>query len=377
MTECVDCVVIGAGVIGLAVARRMALAGREVVVVERADVIGAETSSRNSEVIHAGIYYPKGSLKARLCVAGKHALYDYCVAHGVSHARSGKIIVATGDDQIAELERLKAVATRNGVADLAWMTPSEVREMEPAVHCVAALLSPSTGIIDSHSLMLSYFGDAEAAGAVVAYLSPVLGGRIDDDGIALRVGGAEPSEIKAAIVVNAAGLWAPRIAATIDGLPRETVPPAYLCKGNYYTLIGPPPFSRPIYPVPGKAGLGVHVTVDMGGQVKFGPDVEWLDGDDADAVDYGVDPGRAEAFYAAIRRYYPALADGAIQPGYSGLRPKLQAPGEEAADFVIQGPETHGIDGLVNLYGIESPGLTASMAIAEMVAEKLDSTPLN
>ena len=375
MNERVECIVIGAGVVGLAVARRLALAGREVVVVERADAIGTETSSRNSEVIHAGIYYPKDSLKARFCVAGKHALYDYCAAHAVPHERCGKIIVATSDDQIAELERLKDVAAGNGVPDLEWLTPDRVRELEPAIFCVAALLSPSTGIIDSHGLMLAYQGDLEAHGGSIAFLSPVTGGRVGASGITLRIGGAEPTEIEAGIVINSAGLWAQKIAALIDGVPPGTIPPSHYAKGNYYTLMGRPPFSRPIYPVPDKASLGVHVTLDMGGQVKFGPDVEWLDSTDPDGLDYDVDPSRADKFYEAVRRYYPDLADGAIQAGYCGIRPKIQAPGEDARDFVIQGEDEHGIPGLVNLYGIESPGLTASIAIADAVAETLEITP--
>ncbi len=366
MTDRVECVVIGAGVVGLAVARRLAMAGSEVVVVERWDAIGTETSSRNSEIIHAGIYYPKDSLKARFCVAGKHALYDYCASHGVTHDRRGKLIVATADDEIAELERLMGVATGNGVADLEWRTPTEVAELEPNVFCVGALISPSTGIIDSHSLMLAYQGDAEAAGAALAFQSPVLGGRVEDDGIVLDIGGAEPATIKADIVVNAAGLSAQAIAREIDGIPAETIPPIHYAKGNYFTLGGRSPFNRPIYPVPGQASLGVHSTVDMGGQVKFGPDVEWID-----TIDYDVDPSRAEVFYEVIRKYYPALEDGALQPGYCGIRPKLQAPGEPAKDFVVQGREIHGIDGLVNLYGIESPGLTSSLALADRVAELL------
>lgn len=363
----VECVVIGAGVVGLAVARRLAMAGREVVVLESADMIGSETSSRNSEVIHAGIYYPKDSLKARFCVAGKHALYDYCPTHGVVHNRIGKFIVATSDDQIPELERLKGVAAGNGVPDLEWMTPEDVRQEEPEIFCVGALWSPSTGIIDSHGLMLAYQGDAEENGAMIAFLAPVLGGRVEDDGIVLNVGGDEPMTLKAGTVINSAGFHAQRLAHSIEGIPADTIPPAYFCKGNYYTLVGKPPFRHPIYPAPEKAGLGVHVTLDMGGQIKFGPDVEWIDG-----VDYDVDPSRADAFYAAIRRYYPGLADGAILPGYAGIRPKIQAPGEAAHDFLIQGPAEHGLDGLVNLYGIESPGLTASPAIADHVASMLN-----
>jgi L-2-hydroxyglutarate oxidase LhgO len=371
MPERVDCLVIGAGVVGLAVARKLAMAGREVIVLERADAIGTETSSRNSEIIHAGIYYPKDSLKARYCVTGKHALYAYCETTGVDHLRCGKLIVATSDDEIAQLERLKGVAEGNDVPDLEWKTPAEVREMEPAIHCVAALHSPSTGTIDSHGLMLAYQGDAETHGASFAFLSPVTGGRVEDNGVTLRVGGVEPMDISADIVVNSAGLWANKVAHSIDGLNPDTIPPYHFAKGNYYTLSGRPPISRPVYPVPGLASLGVHATIDMGGQVKFGPDVEWLETRDPDRLDYDVDPARGESFYDAVRRYYPGLADGAIQTGYSGIRPKIQAPGEPAADFVIQGPEEHGVGGLTNLYGIESPGLTSSLAIADAVANKL------
>jgi L-2-hydroxyglutarate oxidase LhgO len=363
MFDHVDCVVIGAGVVGLAVARRLALAGRDVVVLESAEAIGTETSSRNSEVIHGGIYYPTDSLKARFCVAGRHALYEFCGSHGVLHRRCGKFIVATSDEQMPELERLKKVAAANGVPDLEWWTPQEVAAEEPAVFCVGALWSPSTGIIDSHGLMLAYQGDAEANGAMIAFLTPVIGGRIDDDGILLYTGGEAPAELKASIVINSAGLHAPKVAALIEGFPTEHVPPTYYAKGNYYSLIGKPPFTRPIYPVPEAAGLGVHVTVDLGGQVRFGPDVEWID-----EIKYDVDPRRADSFYEAVRRYYPALPDGTIQPGYSGIRPKIQAPGEPAKDFVVQGPDVHGIEGLVNLLGIESPGLTASLAIADHVA---------
>lgn len=370
MTESVECVVIGAGVVGLAVARRLALAGREVVVLEAAGTIGTETSSRNSEVIHAGIYYAKGSLKARLCVAGKRALYDFCASHGVAHLRTGKIIVATSDSQMAELHRLKRTAAANGVDDLEWMTPAEVSTLEPAVFCVGALWSPSTGIVDSHGLMLACQGDAEAHGATIAFLSPVLGGQVQGDGIRLQVGGADPMTLKAAMVVNSAGLHAQAVARAIVGIPSAAIPPCYYAKGNYYTLLGPPPFTHPIYPVPEQAGLGVHVTVDLGGQVRFGPDVEWVQ-----EIDYDVDPRRADAFYAAIRRYYPGLKDGALQPGYAGIRPKIQAPGEPAKDFMIQGPQDHNIPGLVNLFGIESPGLTASLAIADHVAALLGVPP--
>ncbi len=363
MADLVEAVVIGAGVVGLAVARRLAMAGREVIVLEAADAIGTETSSRNSEVIHAGIYYPKDSWKARFCVAGKKALYKYCQTHGVEHQNCGKFIVATNEEQISELERLKHAATTNGVPDLEWRTPAEVSAEEPAVFCVKALWSPSTGIIDSHGLMLAYQGDAEAAGAMIAFHAPVVSGSIESDGIVLTTGGEAPAILKAQIVVNAAGLHAQKTASSIDGIPKESIPPCFYAKGNYYSLVGKPPFRRPIYPVPEKAGLGVHVTVDLGGQVRFGPDVAWID-----ELNYDVDPARADAFYSAVRAYYPDLPDGSIQPGYSGIRPKLQAPGEAARDFLVQGASEHGIRSLVNLYGIESPGLTASLAIADHVA---------
>ncbi|MBI77270.1 MAG: FAD-dependent oxidoreductase [Rhodospirillaceae bacterium] len=363
MVDSVDSIVIGAGVVGLAIARRLSMAGREVIVLEAMDAIGTETSSRNSEVIHAGIYYPKGSWKAQFCVDGKKAIYHYCRTHGVEYRNCGKYIVATSEEQITELARLKQAAIDNGVEDLEWRSPSDVSSEEPAVFCVKALWSPSTGIIDSHGLMLAYQGDAEAAGATIAFNSPVEGGLIGGDGINLSIGGNFPMEIKARVVINSAGLHAQKVAACIKGIPKDTIPPSYYAKGNYYSLVGKAPFKRPIYPVPEKAGLGVHVTVDLGGQVRFGPDVQWID-----EINYDVDPKRAEAFYAAVRAYYPDLPDGSIQPGYSGIRPKIQAPGEAARDFLVQGSEVHGVSGLVNLYGIESPGLTASLAIANRVA---------
>lgn len=371
MTERVDCVVIGAGVVGLAVARALAQSGREVIVLERADMIGTETSSRHSEVIHAGIYYPQNSLKAQFCVAGKNALYAFCDSHGVPYNRCGKFIVATDAAQLPELERLKENAAANGVPDLEWRSPEQVTAEEPAVFCVGALWSPSTGILDSHAYMLALQGDAEEAGAMFAFLTPVTGGQVQNDGIRLDCGGDAPMSLSANLVVNSAGLWAQAVAGSIEGIPADSVPPTYYCKGNYYTLSGKPPFKRPIYPVPENAGLGVHVTVDLGGQVRFGPDVEWID-----EIDYDVDPARADKFYAAVRKYYPALADGAIQPGYSGIRPKIQAPGEPAVDFVIQAPDEHGVPGLVNLFGIESPGVTSSLAIAEYVKKLIQNNNL-
>jgi len=367
MMDRADCIVIGAGVVGLAVARRLARAGRDVIVLEAADAVGTETSSRNSEVIHAGIYYAQDSLKARLCVDGKHQLYDYCASRGVPHRRCGKLIVAGSDDELATLGTIAARAAANGVDDLQEIDGSEAARLEPAVSCAGALISPSTGIIDSHALMLAYQGEAEDHGAMIAFCTRVRRGAVDGSDIALEVDGVDgTTRIAARSVINSAGLQAQTLAASLDGFPRELVPPSHLCKGSYFSLLGKQPFSRLIYPVPQSASLGVHVTIDMGGQTRFGPDQEWVD-----RIDYDVDPQRADEFYAAVRQYYPGLADGALVPAYAGMRPKVQAPGEAAADFMIQGPETHGVAGLVNLYGIESPGLTASMAIADEVARRL------
>jgi L-2-hydroxyglutarate oxidase LhgO len=363
--EQLDCVVIGAGVVGLAVARSLALAGREVMILEANDAIGLETSSRNSEVIHAGIYYPPGSLKARLCVEGRHLLYRYCGERGIAHARCGKLIVATSPEQEPQLQRLRAQAHANGVDDLQWLSERDAVALEPALCCSAALLSPSTGIVDSHGLMLALQGEAESHGAMLALKSPVLRGRVSDAGVELEVGGDEPMSIRARTVVNSAGLAAPQVAAALQGFPRPQVPASYWCKGSYFTLPGKPVFTRLIYPVPEVAGLGVHVTLDLAGQMRFGPDVQWID-----ALDYHVDAKRADVFYAAIRRYWPGLPDGVLQPSYAGVRPKIRGPHEAAQDFVIQGPEAHGVAGLVQLYGIESPGLTAALAIGEHV-EKL------
>jgi len=362
--ETVDCVVIGAGVVGLAVARALALAGREVIVVEAAEGVGTETSSRNSEVIHAGIYYPKGSLMARACVAGRRLLYAYCAEHGVSHRNCGKLIVATDGAESGKLAEIKGRAEANGVEGMQLLTATEAQALEPNLSCAAALLSPSTGIVDSHSYMLALQGDAEGRGAMFAFHSPVMQGRVGDDGVAIEVGGAEPMNLRCRLVVNAAGLHAPGLAKKIAGMPSDRVPPAYYAKGNYFTLAGRSPFSRLIYPVPVPGGLGVHITVDLGGQAKFGPDVEWID-----AIDYTVDPHRADKFYAAVRRYWPDLKDGTLQPGYAGIRPKIVPRGAPAQDFVVQGPADHGVPGLINLFGIESPGLTASLALAEQVRD--------
>jgi L-2-hydroxyglutarate oxidase LhgO len=367
MTDTVDCVVIGAGVVGLAVARACALRGWETILVEAENAIGTGTSSRNSEVIHAGIYYPQGSWKARLCVAGRRLLYDYCARSGVAHSRCGKFIVATQADQLDALRKIEHAARANGVDDIRWLEGTEARAAEPALQCVAALVSPSTGIVDSHGLMLALQGDFEAAGGMLALCSPLVGGRVHsgtgtDAPLLLRIGGAEPMEILARRVVNSAGLQAQAVAAALEGLPAASIPPGRFAKGNYYTLAGRAPFSRLIYPVPEAGGLGVHLTLDLGGQARFGPDVEWID-----QIDYRVDPNRAERFYAAIRAYWPDLPDHALQPGYAGIRPKLAGAD---GDFVIQDADAHGVRGLVNLYGIESPGLTSALAIADAVVSR-------
>ncbi|MGF1626597.1 MAG: NAD(P)/FAD-dependent oxidoreductase [Alphaproteobacteria bacterium] len=364
--ESVDVVVIGAGVVGLAVARALALAGREVMVIEREHAIGTGTSSRNSEVIHAGIYYRAGSLMARHCVAGKHALYAYCAERGIPHRRCGKLIVATAAEEVATLAQIKLRAEANGVDDMALLSAAEACALEPNLSCHGALLSPSTGILDSHAFMLSLQGDAEAAGAAVAFLSPLERAEASDSGFRLVVGGADPMALACRLLVNSAGLKAPAVARAIDRMPPDRVPTPFYAKGSYFTLAGRSPFSRLIYPVPVAGGLGTHSTVDLAGQARFGPDVEWVD-----RVDYAIDPDRSRSFYAAIRRYWPALPDGALQPGYTGIRPKIVPPAVAVQDFQIQGPADHGLVGLVNLFGIESPGLTASLAIADHVRDLL------
>jgi L-2-hydroxyglutarate oxidase LhgO len=368
MTDRVDAAVIGAGVVGLAVARRLAMAGLETVVVEAADMIGTETSSRNSEVIHAGIYYAKGSLKALTCVEGKHRLYEYCASRGVPHRKCGKLIVAASQHELAVLEQIQIKARDNGVPDLAPLSGEEAKRLEPALSCVGALLSPSTGIIDSHRLMLAYQGEAEDHGCVFAFNAPVRRGRVLSAGFEIDVddGSGDLYTLACDRLVNSAGLHAQTVARSIEGLAPETVPPQHFCKGSYFSLLGKQPFGRLIYPVPLSASLGVHVTLDLAGQCRFGPDQEWVE-----KIDYDVDPRRAEVFYEAVRRYWPGLPDGALQPAYSGMRPKIQGPDDPPRDFMIQGPEAHGLAGLVNLYGIESPGLTASLAIADRVARAL------
>jgi L-2-hydroxyglutarate oxidase LhgO len=354
----VGCVVVGAGVVGLAVARALAASGREVLVLEAADMIGTGTSSRNSEVVHAGIYYPTGSLKARLCVAGRDALYAYAEARGVPHRRCGKLIVATDPTQIGKLDALKAKAEANGVTNLVRITADAAMAMEPQLSCVGALHSPSSGIVDSHALMLAFQGDAEAHGATVVFHAHVEAGEVTDRGVVLDIGGAEPMRLRCRAFVNAAGLHAQDVARAIRGLPPAMVPPTHYAKGNYFSLAGRSPFSRLIYPIPEPGGLGVHITIDLGGQARFGPDVEWID-----------------RIYGAVRRYWPGLKDGALLPGYAGIRPKLVPAGAPDSDFVIQDERVHGVRGLVNLYGIESPGLTASLAIADAVVEALAKAP--
>jgi L-2-hydroxyglutarate oxidase LhgO len=366
MAERIECAVIGAGVVGLAVARRLAMAGREVVILEAEEAFGTHTSSRNSEVIHAGIYYPTGSLKARLCVGGRQALYRYCAEHDVRHERIGKIIVACDESELPGLRKYKEQAEINGVDDLRMLGADELARMEPEVRCVAGFLSPSTGIIDSHGLMLEYLGDAESHGASLALASPVLSGRAGGDGIVLEVGGTEPMAIQCRVVVNSAGFSAQAVARSIAGIPAHTIPATHYAIGHYYSLSGAAPFRRLVYPVARQDWLGVHVTLDLGGRVKFGPDFEWID-----RVEYRFDESREAAFYKAIRRYYPGLKDGALQPGYTGIRPKIHGPGEPAPDFLIQGEALHGVRGLVNLYGIESPGLTSSLAVADHVTALL------
>ena len=364
--ERVEAIVIGAGVVGLAAARRLARAGREVIVLEAADAFGTGISSRNSEVIHAGIYYPKGSLKARLCVAGKQALYDYCEIHDVGHDACEKLIVATSENEVAVLGALEAKAANNGVHDLVRLDPAEARAMEPALHCSGALLSPSSGIVDTHGYMLALLGEIEAAGGMVALNSPVRGGRVEGGGMVLEVGGDAPLELGCRLLVNAAGLEAQAVAQGLHGLAPDTIPPLYYAKGNYFTLTGASPFSRLIYPVPETDALGVHVVLDLAGRTKFGPNIEWVE-----TPDYDVSADLATGFYESVRRYWPELPDNALEPGYAGVRPKLTPPGAGITDFAIQGPETHGVAGLVNLYGIESPGLTSSLAIADEVAARL------
>jgi L-2-hydroxyglutarate oxidase LhgO len=345
----------------------MVQAGREGIIIESEPVVGNHTSSRNSEVIHAGIYYPTGSLKAEVCVRGKHLLYEYCASHGVPHKNIQKLIVASDESEVPRLHALREKAADNGVGDLVYLDAKAVERLEPAVRSVGGLLSPSTGIIDSHGLMLAYQGDAEDEGAMIAFNAPVQGGRVMNDGIALEIGGEAPMHLHCRTLINSAGFSAQSVASSINGFPAEHIPPRHLAKGNYYSMTGAQPFSHLVYPMPAASVLGVHVTLDLSGRCRFGPDLEWID-----EVDYEVDPRRADTFYEAVRTYFPDLEDDSLQPDYAGIRAKIHGPGEAQPDFVIQGPEVHGVAGMLNLFGIESPGLTASLAIAEMVQARLE-----
>ena len=370
----IECAVIGAGVVGLAVARALALAGREVVILEAEGLIGSGVSSRNSEVIHAGIYYPAGSLKARLCVRGRELMYAYCAERHVPHRRCGKMVVATRDEDLPRLQSITRHAAANGVT-LTPLSRTQAQALEPALEARAALLSPDSGIVDSHALMTALLADAEQAGALLALKSPLSAARRDGEGWVLRSDGETGTELRADWIINCAGLGAQGVARRLQGFPQEAIPPRYLAKGHYFSLATRAPFSRLIYPTPVDGGLGVHLTLDLGGQARFGPDVQWLPGLPEDAaLDYAVDASRAEAFEADIRRYWPGLPEGSLQPAYTGIRPKLSGPGEAAADFRIDGPRHHGTPGVVQLFGIESPGLTASMAIAEIVVAEMAAT---
>lgn len=359
-----DCVIVGAGVVGLAIARALACAGHDVVVLEGEALIGSHTSARNSEVIHAGIYYPRGSAKAAMCVRGKALLYEYCAARGVAHKRLGKIIVASDTAQLGALEGIAAAARGNGVGDLAMLERSDLARLEPTLNGIAGLLSPSTGIIDSHAYMLSLQGEAEDHGAAIAFRTRFVAARPVRGGIEVAAEAAgETTRLTARWLVNAAGLYAGRVAAGIEGLDAPHRRAVHYCKGNYFGASVRVPFAHLIYPVPERDGLGVHLTLDMAGRGRFGPDTQWIDG-----IDYSLDPARAQGFYAAIRRYWPGLPEGALVPDYTGIRVKLAPEGGPATDFTIDGPEAHGVAGVINLFGIESPGLTASLALAEAVA---------
>jgi L-2-hydroxyglutarate oxidase LhgO len=361
--------VIGAGVVGLACARVLALKGHDVIVLESATAIGTGTSSRNSEVIHGGMYYPSHSAKAELCVAGRRLLYAFCDSHNVPHRRCEKLMVATTEAETAKIEGVFAQGLANGVEGLELITSAAARALEPNLACTAALRSRQTGILDSHSFMLALQGDLEAAGGAIAFETPLLRAERGTHGWRVHFGGREPGVLDADILINAAGLTAWDIARAVDAYPPARIPRRHFAKGNYFSCAGKPAFSRLIYPAPVDGGLGVHLTLDLAGRMKFGPDVEWL-GDVAPmTIDYTVNPARGEAFYAAVRTYWPALLEGALTADYAGVRPKLSARGEAAADFMIDGPQEHGLPGLVQMFGIESPGLTASLAIAERVAD--------
>jgi L-2-hydroxyglutarate oxidase LhgO len=363
--ETADCIVVGAGVVGLAVARTMAAAGRDVLVLEAEPRIGEHTSSRNSEVIHAGLYYKKGSLRQHLFPRAPRLLYAYCAEHGVPHKRLGKLVVARRAEEVEPLRHHMVHAAEAGLDDLQWLTPDQARELEPNLSCHAAYLSPSSGIVDSHALMLAYQGEVENHGGRVVLRAPVSGGEVTSQGVRIEVGGAEPMMLMCKTLINCAGHGAPPLARAIAGIPADKVPRNFFRRGVYFSVTGRP-FKRLIYPMHGPGGMDIHAVIDLAGNVRFGPDVEWVD-----RLDYSVDPKRAEAFYRSVRTFWPALPDGALSPAYAGIRPKITGPDETPADFLIQGPRDHGIPHLVNLFGIESPGLTSSLAIGEYVAKLL------
>lgn len=376
--EQVDCVVIGAGVVGLAVAREMALQGRETILLERENAFGTISSARNSEVIHAGIYYPKDSLKAKLCVEGNRLLYEYCRSHQVATQPYGKLIVASDPNQIDDLQAILYKAQNNGVPEIRMISGDEARQLEPNLQCSAAILSSSTGVVDSHGYMLSLLGGFEDAGGMIAYQSPLISAKAigvnAKDGFELEIGGPDKMKIQTKLLINCAGMSAPAVAKKIDGLAESQIPKAYFAKGNYFSLSGKSPFKHLIYPIPEPGGLGVHLTLDMGGQAKFGPDVEWLDIQSEEQIDYTVDAKRGDGFYEAVRRYWPGLKNDTLQPDYSGVRAKIVPPNAPAGDFVFNGPKEHGLAGLFNLYGFESPGLTSSLAIAKYLEGVIKSS---
>jgi L-2-hydroxyglutarate oxidase LhgO len=376
--EQVDCVVVGAGVVGLAVAREMALQGRETILLEREDSFGTISSARNSEVIHAGIYYPKDSLKAKLCVEGNRFLYEYCRSHQVGTQAYGKLIVAADANQLDDLQAILYKAQNNQVPDIKMISGAQAKALEPQLQCEAAVLSSSTGVVDSHGLMLSLLGGFEDAGGMVAYQPPLLGakpiGNNAEGGFELNIGGTDGMLIQTKLLINCAGLSAPALAQKIEGLSKEQIPKAYFAKGNYFSLSGKSPFSHLIYPIPDPGGLGVHLTLDMGGQAKFGPDVEWLEIEEEGQINYTVDARRGEGFYAAVRQYWPGLKDGSLQPDYSGVRAKIVPSNALAGDFHFDGPHQHQLQGLFNLYGIESPGLTSCLAIAQYLEAQIKSS---
>lgn len=367
MTESVETLVVGGGVIGLAIARELALDGREVVVIEAESLVGSGISARSSEVIHAGIYYPSGSLKARMCVRGRERLYQYCDRYGVSYQRLGKLIIATSKQQLSRLQALMKLGQANGVDDLVRLSNSEINNLEPSIKADAAIYSPSTGIIDSHGLILSLKGEIESAGGFVVVNTAFQSGEVLADGFKVMTVGETPYTLHCQILINAAGLAAQAIAKSLHGLKPSSIPKQYLAKGNYFSFVGKHDFNHLVYPIPEIGGLGIHATLDLAGRVRFGPDVEWVN-----SLNYDVDPNRVDMFFSTIRNYWPGLGDYTLLPDYAGIRPKLVGPNESAADFVIQTDAQHGIPRLINLFGIESPGLTSSLAIAEYVREILD-----